>query len=139
MMRKLLILLIACTAIYDDDSPLTNFTNNLLQVNGKTQTVLVSCFTDQTGMRDNNLYAGNNYAELSINLKNNDVKALGELPFGYKLKITYKVRSVVATKGDVGACGPVHPKIDIHKKAAEALGINNCNNFLENVQIEYLG
>ncbi|EAS07405.1 hypothetical protein TTHERM_00569430 (macronuclear) [Tetrahymena thermophila SB210] len=139
-MRKIAILLIACAVICTASS-LTEFTNNLLSLKGtgNTQTVLASCFTDQTGMRDNNLYAGNNYAELSVNPKNKDFKALGGLPFGYKLKITYKGRSVVATKGDVGAGGPSHPKIDIHKKAAQALGINNCDSFLENVQIEFLG
>ncbi|KAL4464117.1 hypothetical protein ABPG74_006054 [Tetrahymena malaccensis] len=137
-MRKIAILLIACAAICAA-SPITDFIYNRLLQTGKTQTVLASCFTDQTGMRDNNLYAGNNYAELSINPQNKDFKALGGLPFGYKLKITYKGRSVVATKGDVGAGGPSHPKIDIHKKAADALGISNCNNFLDNVQIEFLG
>jgi len=50
---------------------------------------LASCYTGTTGMRDNNLYNGYNYAELSKNYKNKDFSALGGLPFGYKLRITY--------------------------------------------------
>ncbi|EAR98779.1 hypothetical protein TTHERM_00249740 (macronuclear) [Tetrahymena thermophila SB210] len=139
-MRKIAIILIACIVICAAN-PQPESTENHQQVlaAGNTQTVLASCFTDQIGMRDNNLYAGNNYAELSINYLNKDFKALGGLPFGYKLQITYKGRSIIATKGDVGAGGPSHPKIDIHKKAAQALGINNCDNFLDQVQIQFIG
>lgn len=84
--------------------------------------VLASVFNDKIGMRNNNLYDGGYYyAELSIDPKKKDFKALGGLPFGHKLKITYNGKSVVATKGDVGAGGPKLPKIDLHKNLAAAL------------------
>ena len=60
--------------------------------------VLASVFNDKIGMRDNN--HGYYYAELSIDPKKKDFKALGGLPFGHKLKITYKKKSVIY---DVGA------------------------------------
>ncbi|EAR89360.1 transmembrane protein, putative (macronuclear) [Tetrahymena thermophila SB210] len=139
-MRKIAILLIACTVICAA-SPLSNFINGLLGLagTGNTQTVLASCFDDSTGMRDNDLYAGDYYAELSVDYRSKDFKALGGLPFGYKLRISYNGNSIIASKGDVGAGGPNHPKIDIHKRAAQDLGIGNCDGFLDNVQIEFLG
>ncbi|KAL4496170.1 hypothetical protein ABPG72_012907 [Tetrahymena utriculariae] len=139
-MRKIAILLIAFTAICAF-SPLSSYINSLLgsASTGKTETVLASCFTDTIGMRDNNLYAGNYFAELSINYQKGDFKALGGLPFGYKIRITYKGRSIIATKGDEGLGGPSHPKIDIHKKTLQGLGINNCDQFFDKVQIEFLG
>ena len=52
--------------------------------------VLASVFEDSIGCRDNNLFDGGYYyAELSINPENLDFSALGKLPFGHKLKITY--------------------------------------------------
>ena len=58
--------------------------------------VLASVFNDKIGMRDNNLYDGGYYyAELSIEPKKKEFKALGGLPFGHKLKITYKENSVI--------------------------------------------
>ena len=80
------------------------------------QKVLASFFSDKQGYKGNNLYDGNNwYAELSIDYKKRDFKALGNLPYKHKLKVTYKGHSAVGMKGDVGAGGPQHPKIDIHK------------------------
>ena len=98
------------------------------------QTVLASYFSDKTGCRGNNLYDGGYYyAELSINPAQKDFKALGGLPFGQKLRITYKGKTVIASKGDVGAGGPNHPKIDLHVNLAKALGFPYG---LDNVQIE---
>ena len=100
------------------------------------QTVLASWFDDQIGCRDNNLYDGGYYyAELSKNYKAKDFSALGNLPFGTKLRITYKGKSVVASKGDVGAGGPNHPKIDLHKVLAKKIGFD-MNKGLDNVTIE---
>ena len=99
-------------------------------------TVLATCFTDDTGYHDNNLYSGLFYAELSKDPSKSDYSALGNLPYLHKLKITYKGKSVIAKKGDVGQGGPSHPKIDLHKVLAQALGINDCDNFEEKVEIE---
>lgn len=134
-MKTAFLVLALCLSLCAAHSQLENFTNNIL---GST-TVLASCFTDAVGMRDNNLYSGYFYAELSKNYKNKDFSALGNLPFGYKLKITYNGKSVIASKGDVGAGGPSNPKLDIHVTAAKALGITSCDNFLANVQIDFLG
>lgn len=76
------------------------------------------------------------YAELSKNPDKKDYSALGNLPVGYKLRITYKGKSVITSKGDVGAGGPKYPKIDIHFKTLEQLGVlgfKNCDNFLATV------
>lgn len=87
--------------------------------------VLASVFYDKTGNRDNDLYDGGYYyAELSNDPNKKDFKALGGLKNGHKLKITYNGKSVIATKGDVGAGGPNHPKIDLHINLANALGFN---------------
>ena len=88
--------------------------------------ILASVFNDRTGCRSNNLYDGGMYyAELSNNPSQRDYKALGGLPFGHKLRITYNWKSVIASKGDVGAGGRNHPKIDLHINLARALGFNN--------------
>ena len=85
--------------------------------------VLASVFSDRVGMRDNNLFDGGlYYAELSKDYTKKDFKALGGLPFGQKLRITYKGKTCIATKADVGAGGPNHPKIDLHKTLADKLG-----------------
>ena len=100
------------------------------------QTVLASYFNDKTGCRDNNLYDGGMYyAELSNNPARKDFSALGHLKFGHKLKITYKGKSVIASKGDVGAGGPNHPKIDLHINLANELGFDK-NKGLDYVEIE---
>jgi hypothetical protein len=104
------------------------------------QNVVASCFDDATGNHDNNLYDGGYYyAELSTNYKARplDYCALGCLPNDYRLRITYRGKSIFATKGDVGAGGPSHPKIDIHLTAAKALGFRNCDDFgIRTVTIE---
>ena len=85
--------------------------------------VLASVFSDAKGCRDNDLYDGGYYyAELSIDYTKKDFRALGNLPFGQKLKITYNGKTVIASKGDVGAGGRNHPKIDLHTNLARALG-----------------
>jgi len=104
------------------------------------QDVVASCFEGAIGNRGNNLNDGGYYyAELSTNYQANppDYKALGGLPNGYSLRITYNGISIVATKGDVGGGGPSHPKIDIHITAAKALGFDNCLDFgIRTVTIE---
>ena len=108
--------------------------NQLISGGNNGEKVLASMFKDKTGCKNNNLYDGGlYYAELSINPDQKDFKALGGLPFGQKLRITYNGRSVIASKGDVGAGGPNHPKIDLHINLANALGFSNG---LDYVQIE---
>ena len=89
------------------------------------QRVLASWFDDEIGYRDNNLYDGGlYYAELSIDYKKKDFSALGKLPYRQKLKITYNGKTCIATKADVGAGGPSHPKIDLHINLANALNFD---------------
>ena len=98
--------------------------------------VLASWFSDRIGCRDNNLYDGGMYyAELSKDYTKRDFSALGNLPYGTKLKITYKGKSVIAKKGDVGAGGPHHPKIDLHKNLAKKLHFD-LNKGLDYVTIQ---
>ena len=90
----------------------------------KRQRVLASYFDDREGYMGNNLYDGHYwYAELSKNpfSKPFDFSALGKLPYKYKLKVTYKNKTLTAMKGDVGAGGPSYPKIDLHYKLAKDL------------------
>ena len=97
--------------------------------------VLATYFTDKIGYRDNNLYDGKYwYAELSIDYKKKDFKALGGLGYKHKLRVTYKSKSAVAMKGDVGAGGPNHPKIDLHKTLADYLNFTKVG--LDYVYIE---
>jgi hypothetical protein len=123
------------------------------------QTVLASTYGGAIGNRDNNLNDGGYYyAELSVDYKAKDYKALGGqtcfylicyvlqgtntcskytgLKNGHKLKITYNGKSIEATKGDVGAGGPNHPKIDIHETAAKVLFGDKWRSTLTDVQIE---
>ena len=102
------------------------------------QTVIASCFDDKMGYRGNNLYDGGYYyAELSNNYLKPDFSALGNLPYKYKLRISYGGKSVVATKGDIGAGGPHNPKIDLHLEVAQYFGFANCNKFgIRTVTIE---
>ena len=105
-------------------------------IGNNSQTVLASYFDDKIGCRDNDLYDGGYYyAELSINPAQKDFRALGGLPFGQKLKITYNGKSTIATKSDVGVGGPNHPKIDIHANLAKELGFPYT---LDYVQIEFV-
>jgi len=94
------------------------------------QTVLASCFDDDTGNDDNNLYDGGYYySELS--------RRLGDLLNGHRLKISYRDRSIIATKGDVGSGGRKRPKIDLHINVVKQFGFTNCDSFgLKNVTIE---
>ena len=86
---------------------------------------MASMFKDKTGCKNNNLYDGGlYYAELSINPAKKDFSALGGLPFGQKLRITYNGKTVIASKGDVGTGGHNYPKIDLHINLANALGFN---------------
>ena len=108
--------------------------NQLISGGNNGEKVLASMFKDKTGCKNNNLYDGGlYYAELSINPAQKDFRVLGGLPFGQKLRITYKGRSVIASKGDVGSGGPYHPKIGLHINLANALGFYNG---LDYVQIE---
>ena len=98
--------------------------------------VLASYFSDKTGNHNNRLDDGGYYyAELSKDYKKKDFKALGGLPNDHKLKITYKGKSLYATKGDVGAGGPNNPKIDLHITLAKALGFD-LEKGLDEVEIE---
>jgi hypothetical protein len=100
------------------------------------QKVLASWFDDKIGYRDNNLYDGGYYyAELSKDYKKKDFSALGNLPYRQKLKITYKGKSVIAYKADVGSGGPSHPKIDLHINLAKALNFD-LNKGLDYVTIQ---
>ena len=101
-----------------------------------TKKVLASWFSDKIGSQDNNLYDGGlYYAELSKDYKKRDFSALGNLPFGTKLRITYKGNSCIATKGDVGSGGPRHPKIDLHVNLAKRLHFD-LNKGLDYVTIQ---
>jgi len=102
------------------------------------QSVVASCFDDRRGNRDNDLYDGGYYyAELSVNYRNRDFRALGGLPNGYRLMISYGGRSIIATKGDVGAGGRHRPKIDLHINAVTQFGFTSCASFgIRNVIIE---
>ena len=100
------------------------------------RTVLASYYSGSTGNHDNDLNDGGYYyAELSKDPKKRDYKALGGLKNGHKLKITYKGKSVIATKGDVGAGGPKHPKIDLHITLANALDFD-FDKGVDEVEIE---
>jgi len=104
------------------------------------QNVVASCFEGTPGYRGQDLNDGGYYyAELSTNYQASppDYSALGGLPNGYALRISYNGISIVATKGDVGGGGPSHPKIDIHITAARALGFSDCLTFgIQTVTIE---
>ena len=119
-----------CCAIDTNGKKYIDLGNN--NVNSKT--VLASYFGNKIGCRNNNLYDGGfYYAELSIDPNKKDYRALGGLQYGQRLKITYKGKCAIATKGDVGVGGPNHPKINIHANLAKALGFPNG---LDYVQIE---
>jgi hypothetical protein len=88
-----------------------------------------SVFTDSTGTHDNNLWAKNSVAELNMGT------AMGNLPFGAKLRLHYAKtgRTVTAYLLDIGAGGGDvfgHTRaVDIHCKTARALRINDCENW----------
>ena len=96
--------------------------------------VLATYNTDHHGMNNIDLYDGKYYFfELSKDCKKNDFSALGNLPYKYKLKITYKGKTAIAMKAGVGPCDKNHAKIAIHITLARYLGIKND---LEYVYIE---
>ena len=98
--------------------------------------VKASFFTDEIGNRNNDLYDGGYYySELSVDYKKKDYEALGGLPDGHKLKITYKGKTITASKGDVGSGGPEHPKIDLHINLAKALNFD-LKKGIDDVEIE---
>ena len=99
------------------------------------QKVLATYFTDSIGYKEDNLDDWNYwYSELSNNPSALDYSALGDLPYLYPLKITYKGTSAYAKKGNVGAGGPNHPKIDLHINLAKRIGFANVG--LDFVTIE---
>ena len=67
------------------------------------------------------------YAELSVNVGSGDYSALGNLPEHTKLQITYKGKSVIAEKLDVGAGGDSHPLIDLWWETAKLLDFTDGN------------
>ena len=97
------------------------------------QKVLATIFDCAQGYRNINLNDGNYYyAELSKNYKKKDFSALGNLSPRHKLKITYKGKSIIAQKGDIGAGGPRNPKIDLHTKVYQYLGFpQNDDEYVE--------
>ena len=100
------------------------------------QKVKASYFDGKTGCYGDNLYDGKYYyAELSKDYTKLDFCALGCLSKHQKLKITYKGKSVIAIKGDVGGGGPNHPKIDLHMVTAKKLGFD-FNKGIDTVTIE---
>ena len=100
--------------------------------------VKASFFSDKTGSRDNNLYDGKlYYAELSKDPKKRDFTALGNLKFGQALRVTYKGKSVIAYKGDVGSGGPQLPAIDLHINLAKALNFD-LNKGIDYVKLELI-
>ena len=89
------------------------------------KTVKASYFTDKIGCYGDNLYDGKYYyAELSKDYTKKDSCSLGCLPKHQKLKITYKVKSVIAIKGDVAVSGPIDAIISIHIVLAKKLGFD---------------
>ena len=80
------------------------------------------CFDSKIGSSNIDLFDGNYwYAELSLDYRKKDFKALGGLPYKHKLKFTYKGKSKIGMKGDVGAGGPGHEKVALHINLAKAL------------------
>ena len=75
------------------------------------------CYENNIDLYDGGLY----YSELSKDYKKADFSALGNLPYGTKLRITYKGRSCIASKADVGRGGPEKAKIDLHINLAKKL------------------
>ncbi|MBO2460969.1 hypothetical protein [Actinomadura violacea] len=78
--------------------------------------------TGSRGYHGDNLNGTMSYAELGMG------KAMGNLPYRQKLRITYKGKSVVAEKLDIGAggagCGGHARGIDLWYQTAQALGFD---------------
>lgn len=91
-------------------------------------------FTDAKGYKSDSLTGTYSYAELSKNASDKDFTALGGLKYKQKLAITYKGKTVVAEKLDIGAGGgDVAGKsrdIDlIYDKTAKALGVTSATSW----------
>jgi hypothetical protein len=78
--------------------------------------------TGSTGYHGDNLNGTMSYAELGMG------KAMGNLPYRQKLRISYKGKSVVAEKLDIGGggagCGGHARGIDLWYQTAQALGFD---------------
>lgn len=87
-----------------------------------------SVFDDSTGYHGDSLNSVMAYAELG-GTDEGSAHNLGGLPYKHALKITYKGKSVVAKKYDIGlGGGPVkgHRRdIDLHRKVADAIGFHD--------------
>ena len=104
-------------------------------INKMSHSVLASWFDDKIGYKNNNLYDGGlYYAELSKDYKKKDF-SFGTLPYGQKLKITYKGKSCIASKRDEKPFSPSRPKISLHINLAKALGFD-LNKELDYVTIQ---
>ena len=99
---------------------------------GNNSQIALACYFDEkTGRNGNNLNGGAlYYAELLINHNQKSFKGLGGLPYGQRLKITYKDKSVIAYKGDERDGGINLPKIGIHENLAKVLGFPNCLDYV---------
>lgn len=116
-----------------------------IPIGGKT--VGASEFTDTQGYRDNSIVKTYSYAELSPpGLTSDEVTQktatnLGRLKYKQKLAITYKGKTVVAEKLDIGLGGDdVKGKsrdIDIlYDKTAKALGIKSATTWTDVVKVQ---
>ena len=94
------------------------------------QSVAASCFNHGSGKFKSNLNDGGFYfAELS-----NGYALNGLDPF-HRLRISYGGKSVIASKADIGSASSV--TIDVHIRAAKALGFSTCRRFgIKSVTIE---
>ena len=91
--------------------------------------VLATWFNESIGYRGNNLNDGGLYYADVRDVRKKEFAVLGKLtlgklPFGKKLRITYNGKSCIATKGDKGAGGPMHPAIELHTNLAKRLGFD---------------
>lgn len=88
--------------------------------------------TGSTGYHGDNLSGTMAYAELGMGT------ALGGLPYRQKVRVTYKGKSVVAEKLDIGAggagCGGHSRAIDLWWETANAIGFSG----LDVVQVEVI-
>ena len=85
---------------------------------------LIAIFTDKIGPNGDDLYNGMYwFKELCRNKNDKNYNALGNLPYKYKIKITYKGKSAVALKCGAGPCDPNNAAIAIHITLARYLGI----------------
>lgn len=75
-------------------------TSSIPGVDCRPRTVGASMFTDREGYKGDRLWkSGPSFAELGMG------SYLGHLPYGYRLRITYQGRTVVARKLDIGRGG----------------------------------